>query len=308
MVKAKLQILNQKDVLNKLIIDIKENTNLKSPKSIYEILKFYNKIFTYFNIDINNYKNNYKSIIISKEDVNNLCYKDDKEIHNAIHWFKKFFKYIIETNQSSDESFDTLFTKKPNYEYTLKKEIKDLHFITPDELDFMYNNSNDKEKLIIKILITTGIRASAFCNITLEDINFETGEINTIEKNNKQVTYYFNNSILEEICRINLFNSNKRLMTAEHLCVCIKRICKKCNFNKDQMKRIHPHSFRHTYAKILINNNVEINDIQKLLGHSNKEVTEQFYLKERIFDVHQRVNIPWNKIKKVKTIPDFLLI
>jgi integrase len=84
------------------------------------------------------------------------------------------------------------FIKNPNYDYTIKKEIKDLHFITPDELDVMCNNSNDKEKLIIKILITTGIRSSAFCNIKLEDVNFEIGEINTIEKNNKRVTYYFN--------------------------------------------------------------------------------------------------------------------
>jgi hypothetical protein len=38
-----------------------------------------------------------------------ICCKDNKEIHNEINWFKIFLKYIIETDQSINKSFDNLF-------------------------------------------------------------------------------------------------------------------------------------------------------------------------------------------------------
>jgi len=51
-----------------------------------------------------------------------------------------------------------------------------------------------------------------------------------------------------------------------------------------------------------------VNVVSKLLGHSNTETTESFYLKESAADVAKRANIPWlDKAKeKEKIVPVFL--
>ena len=52
----------------------------------------------------------------------------------------------------------------------------------------------------------------------------------------------------------------------------IKKYCKKINIDKN----ITPHMFRHTFATMLLDDDVDIRSIQMLLGHSSI-ITTQIY-------------------------------
>ena len=114
-------------------------------------------------------------------------------------------------------------------------------------------------------------------------INFNDRYILINGKGRKQRKVYISNdkifNLLKEV--IELFNiesgyiflnKSYQPLTDQTVRKVVKNFCKKC-LNRDN---ITPHTFRHTYATILINNGIDIRHIQFLLGHSSI-VTTQIY-------------------------------
>ena len=52
---------------------------------------------------------------------------------------------------------------------------------------------------------------------------------------------------------------------------------------------LHPHDFRHSYATLLKNAGMSLEDVSTLLNHSGTDVTKKFYLK-----------VDTSKIRKLK--------
>ena len=46
---------------------------------------------------------------------------------------------------------------------------------------------------------------------------------------------------------------------------------------KTGVENIHPHRFRRTLATNLLNNGMAIQDVSKILGHSNISITQTYY-------------------------------
>lgn len=42
---------------------------------------------------------------------------------------------------------------------------------------------------------------------------------------------------------------------------------------------LHPHDFRHSYATLLKNEGVNLEDVSTMLNHSGTDVTKKFYIK-----------------------------
>lgn len=278
--------------MNEVINIIKIKTKLRSPESIDAFKYFFIKVLRYFNLTLEDYNN--KKIIITDVDYNKLV----KHINHK-YFLKHITNYLINCEYKLKE-------KEIDLNYHIKKEEKDLHYITIDELELLYKNANDIERLIILLFITTGMRISALIKINPENVNLKTNLIKTIEKRNKEVTYVIDNKNLRDlIIKTNYFNNPKYKKRID-VYIMIKKLCIKSKIKNH--KHIHPHSFRHTYARMLLNNDVNINNVSKLLGHRSLETTENFYAKERIQDVKNRICVPWNNLNKnTKLFPDFLL-
>ncbi|MFC6095775.1 tyrosine-type recombinase/integrase [Flavobacterium qiangtangense] len=67
------------------------------------------------------------------------------------------------------------------------------------------------------------------------------------------------------------------------------------DFNLD-CKRLSTHTFRHTYASLLIKADLSIYDISKSLGHSSVKITEGYLSKN--FDMDKKIDIA-NKLRKL---------
>lgn len=263
---------------------MKNNTKIRSPESIKVFTKTIKKVFNYLNTDINNYKTIDKNKIDYKELVNLVHYKH-------ICFINHICKYIFEINIPN-----TIESKPVNYNYEIKKEEQAKDFISCNELNILYSNSNDKEKLILLLLMSTGIRISGLANI--HDINYENNTFKTIEKGNKEITYNIKSSLIIDLLKkTKFFNKKKHPATISNIIINLR---KKCNLGPN----IHCHAFRHTYARLLLANGVSLLDVSKLLNHSNSLITEKIYLTETMIDVQNRVNLPFNNIIEDKIIPD----
>lgn len=193
--------------------------------------------------------------------------------------------------------------KEPSrLEYKLKPEVEDLHFVPVEDLERMYAVSDDKERLLLLLLVTTGMRRGALARIRGQDIDMENNEIRTVEKGNKVTTYPVVRPARDLIYRLMVEqNVTFKYGSIETI---LNRIARKAGVKCPH----HAHAFRHTYAKMLARSHVAPLDIQALLGHASFDTTKSFYLKERNADTSKRQScLSWYEPPAMPPVPRFLL-
>ncbi|MBS1528364.1 MAG: tyrosine-type recombinase/integrase [Bacteroidetes bacterium] len=138
---------------------------------------------------------------------------------------------------------------------------------------------------IIELLFATGARVSEVANLHINDINLETGALTIRGKGNKERIIHvcnpgtlaiLNNYALLFAGRIALSGGsfwinriNKKLSDQS-----IRMIVSNISREAELTKKITPHVFRHTFATLLLENDVDIKYIQSLLGHSSIMTTQ----------------------------------
>jgi len=144
---------------------------------------------------------------------------------------------------------------------------------------------NLKQKLVIQVLYTTGIRASELVNLKIEDIDYQRktvlvkngkGKKDRITIISEQVLYNIDRYIKEYRPVVYLFENNfshKKLNVRS-----IQKIVYNVAEKSKCKKHVSAHTFRHSFATHLLENNVNLRYIQSLLGHVRLETT-QIYTK-----------------------------
>lgn len=138
---------------------------------------------------------------------------------------------------------------------------------------------------IIELLFATGIRVSELCNLRLSDVDMDLGRIRILGKGDKER--------FVDICQVESLNALKewlslyenrtpsgpffvsrlqRRLSPQSVRQLVYHLCESAGI----AKHITPHTFRHTLATLLLEEDVDITYIQKLLGHSSI-VTTQIY-------------------------------
>ncbi len=158
------------------------------------------------------------------------------------------------------------------------------------EVEKVYKYS-DLEQLqnivVIELLFATGARVSELSNLKEENINIESGNIRLIGKGNKERIIQVCNSESKKILaeyysifknKINQSNGyffvnrlNKRL-SEQSIRFIVRKYTKRAGINR----KITPHTFRHSFATLLLEEQVDIKYIQQFLGHSSI-LTTQIY-------------------------------
>jgi integrase len=283
--------------LTKEITDIlHKNTGMRFKNDIRQFINFYQMICNKLNINVSDYKD--KKIVLNNDDYLKFVTTENGIVLDKYHkWLKHICNHIFKCPYHN-------FPKKIKpIERIIKPEEK-LHFVKINELEELWRAGNDEERMLMLLLLTTGMRANAVEQINKNKIDFENKKVTVIEKNGKTKTYYLTDQVIEYIKNTKYFNKNK---TSETLRARIKNMCKKSNIKN--YDHIHPHSFRHTCAKLLINNGVDIKTVQILLGHENVELTKNIYVQSISKDVIENDEVPWLNIKnKEKKLPDFLIM
>lgn len=140
-----------------------------------------------------------------------------------------------------------------------------------------------RDLAIVDLLYSTGIRVGELVNLDISDINFEERECIVFGKGDKERRVYF-----DAKAKLHLMNyieertdDNPALfvtLDAPHnrlkisgVEIRMRRLGRSLNLNK-----IHPHKFRRTMATRAIDKGMPIEQVQKILGHSQIDTTMQY--------------------------------
>jgi len=150
-----------------------------------------------------------------------------------------------------------------------------------------------RDILVLELLFSGGMRVAELCGITISRYDPVEKTIDVIGKGSKNRFIFITNkevlSLLDDYLamRNNLsFHDGTRILCDNLLLTDsllplkpnhVRSIVKKNVMAAGITKRVTPHTFRHTYASLLLEEGVDIKYIQEFLGHSSIKTT-QIYL------------------------------
>ena len=151
----------------------------------------------------------------------------------------------------------------------------------PDTIGFLHV----RDKAILELLYSSGLRVSEVCGLTAEDINTREGLVKVKGKGRKErivplgskaaeaIRGYMTEKILLKKKSKTLFLNKSGTPLSERS---IRRIVVKYSRLIGVSGQIGPHTIRHTFASHLLQAGADLRVIQELLGHASLSTTQKY--------------------------------
>lgn len=210
----------------------------------------------------------------------------NNSVNRKISSLKAFYKFLLKTRQ---------IDSSPLLKHKALKTPKKLQIpFSEKELDAVLNQiqypegyEGIRDRLIIDLFYTTGIRRAELITLKMHDIDFSGQTLKVLGKRNKERiipilpiisqqlhTYIKERSNLETIKDSTFFFLTlKGIKLSDSL---VYRLINNYFSNVSEKVKKSPHILRHTFATHLLNNGADLNSVKELLGHSSLASTQVY--------------------------------
>ena len=205
-------------------------------------------------------------------------------------------------------NISSFFSWLEEEDYILKSPMRRIHkikttktvksIITDEDIDRLRDECICKRDVaIIDLLYSTGIRVGELVHLNIEDINFNERECIVLGKGDKERRVYFDAKTkihLQEYL-LTRHDSNNALFVSldkphRRLKISGVEVRLRLLGRALGMERIHPHKFRRTMATRAIDKGMPVEQVQKILGHSQIDTTMQYAIvnQNNVRESHRR--------------------
>jgi len=210
----------------------------------------------------------------------------NRTVNRKISSLKTYYKFLLKTSQIEINPLvkhKALKTSKKIQVPFSEKEIDNVLELLDAENDF----KGLRNKLIVELFYSTGIRRAELVNLKLFDVSVTQKTIKVLGKRNKEriipllpsviktVNEYL--EVRDEITPIKdnafLFISEKGVKIYETL---VYRIINSYFSKASEKIKKSPHILRHSFATHLLNEGADLNAVKELLGHSSLASTQVY--------------------------------
>jgi integrase/recombinase XerC len=249
-----------------------ENTIVSYEKDIMEYLEYLEREC------LNVYDVKYSDIRFLLDYYDSMHLKS-LSIRRKISSLKGFHKYLCRNSKIDDNPF--------SYVTLPKKEKKLPQYLNYNEMIDIFNVIDItsflglRNRLVMELLYATGVRVSELVDIKINDVDINNKSIYVIGKGNKERIVFFNDvckkylemylseSIDKRKDEYLIINNNGEKISARGIRLIIDKVIRETSI----IKKIHPHTLRHTFATHLLNNGCDLLTVQELLGHASISTT-----------------------------------
>ena len=213
-------------------------------------------------------------------------------------------KYLVDYQKINDcskvtvdnvrRNISSFFSWLEEEDYILKSPMRRIHkiktkqpvkeIISDEAIEMLRDHCQcPRDLAMIDLLYSTGIRVGELVNLNISDVDFEARECVVFGKGDKERRVYF-----DAKAKLHLLNylserkdNNPALFVTldapyDRLKISGVEIRIRTLGRKLNMEKIHPHKFRRTMATRAIDQGMPIEQVQKLLGHSQIDTTMQY--------------------------------
>jgi len=210
----------------------------------------------------------------------------NRSINRKISSLKTYFKFLQKTKQIEVNPLlkhKALKTSKKIQVPFSEKEIDEVLVFLNEEDDF----EGVRNKLIVELFYSTGIRRSELVNLKLNDVSFTQDQIKVLGKRNKERLIPLLPSVIDTIKNYlelrdqletihdptYLFLSGKGKKIYENL---VYRVITNYFGRASEKVKKSPHILRHSFATHLLNEGADLKAVKELLGHSSLASTQVY--------------------------------
>ena len=207
----------------------------------------------------------------------------NKSVNRKISSTKSFYKYLLREGFINKNPTDKLISpkvSKPLPNFIREKEMDNLL----DSFAFEDSFKGARDRLILELLYSSGIRLSELIGVKLSDVNFAQQNMRVLGKGNKERIVPLHREITATInCyleqRQQVEKDDNLLLTDSGKKMYPKFVYRKVNYYLGHVttaSKKSPHVLRHTFATHMLNNGADLNTIKEILGHANLSATEVY--------------------------------
>ena len=191
-------------------------------------------------------------------------------------------------------NISSFFSWLEEEDYILKSPMKRIHkiktktvvknVISDEGMEKLRDNcQNIRDLAIIDLLYSTGIRVGELVNLNIDDVDFDGRECVDYGKGDKERRVYFDAKAKvhlknyidsrdddNEALFVTLDSPHARLKISG-VEIRLRQLGRRLDLD-----RVHPHKFRRTMATRAIDKGMPIEQVQKILGHSQIDTTMQY--------------------------------
>ena len=223
-------------------------------------------------------------------------------INKKVNSMQCFNQFLIDNKYISEKIVDL---KKDKAKLAVGSE-KEVEVFTNTEIEklLFYIQSEEvtkRDRLIILLLLYTGVRVSELVNIKLKDVDLlSMNLIISWGKGGKRREVPLKSELIEGIKEYlqgerkdNKFVDSEYLMLTNRSAKmdrdAVNRLLKRIE-GKLSIK-MHPHKYRHTFCTMLLKRGVELTTVAKLAGHSSIQLTARYYINTSHKDKREAVEL-----------------
>lgn len=159
-----------------------------------------------------------------------------------------------------------------------------------------------RDRAMLELMYATGIRVTELVSLTLNSVNWQVGYLHVVGKGNKErivpagqdalacLTRYVEHGrpklLRDKTSNVLFINRSGRGLTRQGFWKILRKYATKAGV----AKKIHPHTFRHSFATHLLEGGADLRSVQVMLGHADISTTQIYthVTRERLKDIHKR--------------------
>ena len=228
----------------------------------------------------------------------------NRTVNRKVSSLKSFYKFQQKAKQIDENPLQKhralKVSKRVQVPFSEKEIVMVLHQCDIDD-DF----TSLRNKMIVELLYSTGIRRNELINLKVRDIDFSNNTVKVLGKRNKERFVPLLKSVKDSVKKY-LSEREKENSTIDFLFFTDKhkklyptfvyRVINEYFSTVSSKVKKSPHVLRHSFATHLLNEGADLNSVKELLGHSSLASTQVYThssmgkLKEVYNNAHPRSN------------------
>jgi integrase/recombinase XerC len=298
-----------------LIASFLDYLSLEKKYSIHTVIAYKNDLVAFRDFLIKEY-NQEELVEVNYPQIRNWIVSlvdgkiSNRTINRKVSSLKSFYKFLQKTEQIEINPL----SKHKALKVAQKVQVP----FTSKEINLVLDNINEendftsvRNKLIVELFYSTGIRRSELINIKERNISFSENTIKVLGKRNKERFVPLLQSVVSTLknyleLKINFSTGLEELFITEKgnkiYETLVYRIINSYFSRVSTKLKKSPHILRHSFATHLLNEGADLNSVKELLGHSSLASTQVYthnsleVIKKVYNQAHPRGNIKKNDL------------
>ncbi len=216
---------------------------------------------------------------------------------------RSFLKYLARRDIDSlaPEKIELATSARPKVEFLSQEEV-----IRLIEAVDTKTNIGLRDRAILELLFSTGLRVSELAALNVSDVDVKNGEFAVRGKGQKDRPVYVSEAAIASLQRyldtrkddftplfLHFRGSQSDFNGGEYTRLSVRsiqRLVERYAKKAGIAKHVTPHTLRHSFATDLLTNGADLRSVQSLLGHANIQTTQVYthVTDPRLREVHNK--------------------